>query len=112
VLVSWMVEVHLEIRSFTESLFLSVSILDRYLEKTPNLPRSRLQLAGITAIFVAGKYEETLTPSVTDYVYYTDNIYTVEELLQMENEMLEAIEWNLSVPIAPQFLRRYSKGTH
>lgn len=111
VLVNWMVEVHMEIRSLAESLFLSVSILDRYLQKTPNLPRSRLQLAGITAIFVAGKYEETHTPSVTDYVYFTDDIYTVSELLQMENEMLAAIEWNVSVAIAPLFLRRYSKGT-
>ncbi len=110
VLVNWMVEVHLDIKSLAESLFLSVSLLDRYLQKTPNLPRSRMQLAGITAIFVAGKYEETLTPTLDEYVYFTDNIYSAEQILEMENEMLEKVEWNLSVPIPPQFLRRYSKG--
>ena len=110
VLVNWMVEVHLDIKTLAESLFLSVSILDRYLQKTPNLPRSRMQLAGITSIFIAGKYEETLTPTLDEYVYFTDNVYTAEQILEMENEMLEKLEWNLSVPIPPHFLRRYSKA--
>ena len=46
-----------------ETLFLAVSFLDRFLS-VESVPRTLLQLAGITAILVAAKYEEIYAPTV------------------------------------------------
>ena len=47
----------------SETLFLAVSFLDRFLS-VESMPRTMLQLAGITSILVAAKYEEIYAPTV------------------------------------------------
>ena len=39
-------------------------------------PFRRLQLVGVTAMFVAAKFEEIDPPRATDFVYITDNTYS------------------------------------
>lgn len=58
VLLSWIVEVHLKYKLMDETFFLMVTILDAYLEKQ-KVSRGRLQLVGITALWIAAKYVET-----------------------------------------------------
>ena len=45
-------------------------------------------MVGISAILIAAKYEEIYPPEATDLIYITDNSYTKEELLKMEQSML------------------------
>lgn len=51
VLVDWLVDVHLKAKLHTETLFLAVNILDRYLCKA-EVTREDLQLSGICALLV------------------------------------------------------------
>ncbi len=44
-----------------------------------SVQRGKLQLAGITALFIAAKYEEIFPPSAADFVYITDNTYTADQ---------------------------------
>jgi hypothetical protein len=53
-----------------------VNIIDRYLEKVPT-SKTKLQLVGVTAMFIASKYEEIYAPEVKDFAYVTDSAYTV-----------------------------------
>ncbi len=87
ILIDWLVEVHLKFKLVPESLYLTVNLIDRYLERE-QVNRQKLQLAGVTAMLIACKYEEIYPPIVRDFVYITDNAYTKEEILAMERRML------------------------
>lgn len=83
ILVDWIIEVHLKFKLLPETLFITVSLIDRYLEQV-QIKRTNLQLVGVTAMLIASKYEEIYAPEVKDFVYITDNAYTKDEILQME----------------------------
>jgi cyclin B len=60
-------------------------------------------------MLIASKYEEIYAPEVRDFVYITDNAYTKEEILQMEQSMLSKLDFNITVPSAYRFLERFSR---
>ena len=63
-------------------------MIDRVLQEV-NVPKSRLQLLGITSLWIASKYEETYNvPKITDIVYVCDNAYNKEDVLEMEGFIL------------------------
>ncbi|XP_054718053.1 G2/mitotic-specific cyclin-B-like [Uloborus diversus] len=109
VLIDWLVQVHLKFHLLQETLYLTVSILDRYLQ-VDYVKRAELQLVGVTAMFIASKYEEMYAPEVGDFVYITDNTYTKQEIFKMERKMLRKLDFNLSKPLHLHFLRRNSKA--
>lgn len=108
ILVDWIIEVHLKFKLLPETLFITVSLIDRYLE-IEQIKRTNLQLVGVTAMLIASKYEEIYAPEVRDFVYITDNAYTKEEILQMEQSMLSKLDFNITTPSAYRFLERFSK---
>jgi cyclin B len=83
ILIDWLIEVHLKFKLLPETLFLTINLIDRYLEKQA-IPRTKLQLVGVTAMLISSKYEEIYAPEVRDFVYITDKAYTKEEILAME----------------------------
>lgn len=110
ILVDWLVQVHHRFTLTQETLFLTVGILDRYLQKERNVPRSKIQLVGVTAMFIASKFEEMVCPDVGDFSYITDKAYTKREILRMEIDILKKLEFNISIPLPLHFLRRNSKA--
>ena len=64
ILVDWMVEVAQEYKLVSETLYLSVSYVDRYLSAVP-VQRNQLQLVGVTCMLLASKYEEIYAPQVS-----------------------------------------------
>lgn len=71
-LLSWLVQVHSQFKLLPETLYLTVNLIDRTLS-LKLISLSKLQLVGVTALLIASKYEEILSPSVQDLVYMTDN---------------------------------------
>lgn len=108
ILIDWLVEVHLKFKLLPESLYLTVNLIDRYLDKE-QVNRQKLQLVGVTAMLIACKYEEIYPPVVKDFVYITDNAYTKEEVLEQERIMLKALDFNIQTTSTFRFLERYSK---
>ncbi|KAI8459300.1 G2/mitotic-specific cyclin 1/2 [Phakopsora pachyrhizi] len=111
VLVDWIIEVHSKFRLLPETLYLAINLMDRLLSKR-TVALIKFQLVGVTALFLASKYEEVICPSVTNFLYMTDGGYDKEEILKAETYMLEMLDWDLRYPNPLNFLRRISKADH
>ena len=110
ILVDWLVEVHMKFKLVPETLYLSISIIDRYCSQA-TVQRRKLQLVGVTALLLACKYEEIYPPEVRDCVYITDRAYTRQDVLDMEQTIVKALEFKLTVPNGYPFLVRYLRIT-
>ena len=108
-LVDWLVEVHLKFKLRIETLYLTVNVIDQYLQ-IQQVNRSKLQLVGVTALLIASKYEEIYPPEVRDLVYITDRTYTRNQILTMESVMLNALKFRITVPTCMVFLERFLKA--
>jgi G2/mitotic-specific cyclin-B, other len=108
ILVDWLVDVHYKFKLVPETLYLTVNLIDRYLEKK-EVSRQNLQLVGVTAMLIASKFEEIYAPIVKDFVYITDNAYTKEEILQMEMQMLHTLDFEVNFTSSFRFLERFVK---
>lgn len=109
ILIDWLVEVHTRFHLLPETLFLAVNIIDRFLsEKVVQL--DRLQLVGITALFIASKYEEVLSPHVSNFRHVADDGFSDKEILAAERFILSTLNYDLSYPNPMNFLRRISKA--
>jgi len=102
ILIDWLIEVHMKYRLSQESLHLTVNLIDRYLTITP-VVRKRLQLIGVTAMFIASKFEDVKPPELHEMVYITDNAYKKEDILLMECAMLTSLGFKVVVPTAAHF---------
>lgn len=109
ILVDWLLEVHTRFRLLPETLFLAVNIIDRFLSRKI-VQLDRLQLVGVTAMFIASKYEEVLSPHVTNFRHVADDGFTEDEILSAERFVLQALDYDLSYPNPMNFLRRISKA--
>nr|AKA66439.1 cyclin B [Palaemon carinicauda] len=110
ILIDWLIQVHSRFTLLQETLFLTVSIIDRFLQVERNIPRNKLQLVGVTAMFIASKYEEMYCPEIGDFSYITDKAYTKTDIKRMEIQMLKKLQFNVSYPLPLHFLRRNSKA--
>lgn len=109
VLVDWLVEVHTRFHLLPETLFLAVNIIDRFLSARI-VELERLQLVGITAMFIASKYEEVLSPHCQNFRHVADDGFSEDEILKAERFVLSALNYDLSYPNPINFLRRISKA--
>jgi hypothetical protein len=111
VLVDWLIQVHSQFNLLQETLYLTVAILDRFLQENAcKVERKQLQLVGVAAMFIASKYEEMYAPEIGDFVYITDRAYTEPQIREMEMKILATLNFDLGRPLPLHFLRRNSKA--
>ena len=80
ILVDWLIEVHYKFKLFESTLYLTINIVDRFLEKSRKTPRRDLQLVGVTSLLIASKYEELYIPELRDLTYICDDAYTADQV--------------------------------
>lgn len=107
-LVDWMVEVQQQLEFNHEVLYLSVKLLDLYLNGR-KVEKEKLQLLGGAAMFIACKFEERMPPIIDDFIYVSDNAYNRKELIKMEIDILKSVRFDIGIPLSYTFLRRYAK---
>ncbi|XP_062164533.1 cyclin-A2-4-like [Alnus glutinosa] len=108
-LVDWLVEVSEGYKLASNTLYLTIYLIDWYL--TGNcIERQRLQLLGITCMLLASKYEEGHAPHVEEFCLITGNIYTREEVLELEIQVLKYLGFQLFSPTTKTFLRRFLRA--
>jgi len=106
ILVDWLVDVHKKYKLRPETLFIAISLVDRFLERRATA-RRHLQLVGVTALLLASKFEEMYPPQVKDFVYVTDKAYSEDEVMNMEVSMLTVLDFRICRPTAIHFLYRF-----
>jgi len=111
ILVDWLVEVAEEYHLHCETLFLAVNYIDRFLSVMA-VQRSKLQLVGTSAMFIAAKFEEIYPPEVNEFVYITDDTYTTQQVLRMEHLLLKVLTFDVAVPTTHTFTNRFLKQLH
>ncbi|CAA6657475.1 unnamed protein product [Spirodela intermedia] len=109
ILVDWLVEVAEEYKLISDTLYLTISYIDRFLSSNP-INRQRLQLLGVSCMLIASKYEEISPPHVEDFCYITDNTYSKEEVVKMESEILKFLKFEMGNPTIKTFLRRFIRA--
>ena len=93
-----------------ETLWIAINIVDRFLTRRV-VSLVKLQLVGVTAMFIAAKYEEILAPSVDEFVFMTENGYTKEEILKGERIVLQTLDFKVSQYCSPySWMRKISKA--
>lgn len=108
-LVDWLIQVHSRFQLLQETLYMTVAVLDRFLQVQP-VTRKKLQLVGVTAMLIACKYEEMFVPMVGDFAYIADDAFTKAQIREMEMLILSELNFELGRPLPLHFLRRASKA--
>ncbi|KAH7665303.1 cyclin A protein [Dioscorea alata] len=106
ILVDWLVEVAEEYKLVPDTLYLTISYIDRFLSFNA-LNRQMLQLLGVSCMLIASKYEEISPPHVEDFCYITDNTYSKQEVVKMESDILKFLNFEMGNPTVKTFVRRF-----
>ena len=107
ILVDWIIDVHFKFGFTDETLFMTVSIIDRYLSVS-QITRTNFQLLGITALMIACKHEEIDLPKIDDFIYITDNAYVKSEVIKMEEQVLDKLNFAFLYPSPIKFFEYLS----
>lgn len=111
VLVDWLVNVHTQFRLLPETLYLAISVMDRFFSLEV-VGKDKIQLVGVTAFFVAAKFEEIYPPTIDDLVAICDNLYGRRDIIKMEMAIVKRLRFDMGHPLPLHFLRRNSKAAH
>ncbi|XP_017309740.1 G1/S-specific cyclin-E2 [Ictalurus punctatus] len=107
VLLDWLMEVCEAYLLHRQTFYLAQDFFDRFMLTQDDMEKERLQLIGITALFIASKIEEIYPPKLTELAYVTDGACLEEEILQMELIMLKALNWDLYPETVVSWMKLY-----
>ncbi|XP_078066935.1 G1/S-specific cyclin-E1 isoform X2 [Mustelus asterias] len=92
ILLDWLMEVCEVYKLHRETFYLAQDYFDRFMATQQNVVKTRLQLIGISALFIAAKLEEIYPPKLHQFAYVTDGACTEEEILNMELVVLKLLD--------------------
>ena len=105
ILIDWLIDVHNKLNFKPETLYMTIYIIDSYLSQKI-IQRKRFQLLGVTALLISTKFNEVYSRRLIDYVFITDNAYTIEDIKIMEKEISKTLNFNFLIPSALSFYGR------
>lgn len=109
IVVDWIIEVHQKLNLRPETLHLTINLIDRYCGASSSVKRGNLQCIGVSALFIASKYEEIDMVPTEDCTMITNNTCSKKKIIKMENTILVTIDYELTVPTIYRFLVIYLK---
>jgi hypothetical protein len=92
-----------------ETLYLSINLFDRYIQKifSENKITEDLNLIALTCLFIASKYEEIYPPYLKDFLDIFKNKYNKEEIFSKENDILSSLDFQILIISPILFLKKF-----
>nr|XP_042713484.1 cyclin-O [Chrysemys picta bellii] len=106
-LISWLIPVHRHFGFSFESLCLAVNTLDRFLTTTP-VAADCFQLLGVTSLFIACKQVEVHPPRVKQLLALCCDVFSRQQLCNLECIILNKLHFNLGAPTINFFLEHFT----
>lgn len=95
ILLDWMMELCSQLSFKRITFHLAIKLVDLYIWKNIIEP-NKLQLLGVTSIFISSKMEEITPKSVIQLAFTTGDAYSKEEILEFEKKMLISFQWKVN----------------
>jgi hypothetical protein len=102
----WLVEVHRKMKMRTDTLYLTIRLIDQYLTAT-DLDKSRLQRLACAALLIAAKSGEIYPPTINDLVLLADKSFSGIALSRMEASLLAVVHFHVDLILPSMFLKRF-----
>ncbi|AZL89921.1 serine/threonine-protein kinase [Megavirus baoshan] len=97
ILVNWLIGICRSNKIKHETLHLGIFIMNKYLRKIKyQIPKSNIQAIGIMAINIATKISEIKCIDLAKICTICNDIYTIQELKNIEREIIETLDYELS----------------
>jgi len=92
-----------------ETLYLSINLFDRYIQKifSENKISEDLNIIALTCLFIASKYEEIYPPYLKEFLESYKNKYNKEEIFSKENDILSSLDFQILIISPILFLKRF-----
>ena len=92
-MIDWMIEVCSIINYMDETFFLSVNILDIFLQKTKKVySNNDIHLIGMTSLFTSSKFQEIYPQSLKVFAHRVGHdMFTLDQIKEMETQILTEI---------------------
>lgn len=107
-LVDWLAELHYKFKMWAETLYVTVGIIDKTLMRWRDFQKGDLQLLGITALHIAGKYEEIYPPELKTILDIIENAVSRENVCRLEAQILQMLDFDMVWPSILRFMERYA----
>ncbi|XP_078257779.1 G1/S-specific cyclin-E1 [Rhinoraja longicauda] len=107
ILLDWLMEVCKVYKLHRETFYLAQDYFDRFMATQNNVVKTRLQLIGISTLFIAAKLEEIYPPKLHQFASVTDGACMEEDILDMELVILKALKWSLCPVTVVSWLNIY-----
>lgn len=105
-MLEWIIDVHRKFKLRPETLYVCQFIIDKFLSKHKT-DSKQLHLIGVTTLLIGTKYEEIYPPDLKDFLHISENKFTKPQVLAMEKQILQTLDFNVTAPSAYRFLQRY-----
>ena len=102
VVIEWLSYIIHYFSQSNETLFICINIMDRYITKK-KITLNNYQLVAISSYLIASKYEDTNSPSIDDLIYISKNIYSHNNIIEMEIDILSTLNFDIFSVSSYQF---------
>lgn len=112
ILVDWLVDVSVHFEVMSETLHFAINYIDRALSKVV-VEKSKLQLVGVACMKIADVFNERSKEyyrqeNSSEYSYITADEYTPQEVIQMEKQILNVLDFDLYSPTTIAFIKMFN----
>lgn len=97
VIIDWMIRLCESFSFVEDTLYTSIDLFDRIC-LTRQIPKQHIQLYSAASLWLASKMEETLTPTLSDFIYLCDNRFNEKEFIGCERQFCRALSFSFYSP--------------
>jgi hypothetical protein len=94
-LIKWIAQICNVYRLSLDTLMNVIYLLDHY-SSLRRQSVGRLQLLAGTCLYLAAKYHERYHPALSEFVFLSDGLYTFNDFLAMQDEVLSVVQYRLT----------------